>query len=115
MQIYSEVKNNIQCFRLTRQEIAELEKNNLQFTEFLPFEEELLQKFDFNSMVRYKWTAQELISHFGFNTVPQILGKAMHKIETNFPEFVKIKRNNTSTIYTIPIKKEDSKNTFKLK
>lgn len=115
LQVYDEVKNNLQCFRLTEQERAELEKNNLKFTEFLPFEEELLQKFDFNSIIRDRWTAQELIEHLGFNTIPQILGKSLRKIQNNYPELVDIKRTNTSTFYTLPIKKEVNKNIPKQK
>ena len=115
LQVYEEIKNNLQCFRLTEQERAELEKNNLKFTEFLPFEEELLQKFDFKSIIRDRWTAQELIEHLGFNTIPQILGKSLRKIQNNYPELVDIKRTNTSIIYTLPIKKEVDKNTPKQK
>lgn len=105
LQVYSEVKDNFQKFRLSKEEKELLNKNNLNFTEFLPCEEELLQAFDFNSNEKYIWTNKELIDKFNFNVTPQLLGKTLNKIKNNYPKLVEIKRKNTGNIYYLPIKK----------
>lgn len=104
-QIYSEVKDDFQKFRLNKQEKEMLNKNNLKFTEFLPCEEELLQAFDFKSKEKYIWTNKELIDEFKFNITPQLLGKTLNKIKNNYPELIEIKRKNTGNVYYLPIKK----------
>lgn len=105
LQVYDEVKDDFQKFRLTRVEREKLDKNNLVFTEFLPCEEELLQLFDFKSKEKQIWTSQELIKKFEFNISPQMLGKTINKIKNNYPNLVETTRKNTGNIYYLPIKK----------
>lgn len=107
LQVYEEVKDDFQTFRLTKEEREMLNKNNLIYTEFLPCEEEILQLFDFKTRNRYVWTNKELIEKFQFNITPQLLGKTLNKIKDNYPELVEIKRKNTGYVYFIPIKKEE--------
>jgi len=109
LQVYDEVKDNFQKFRLTREEREKLDKNNLAFTEFLPCEEEILQLFDFKSKERQIWTNQDLIKEFEFNISPQMLGKTINKIKNSYPDLVEIKRKNTGNIYYLPIKKKNKK------
>lgn len=109
LQVYDEIKENFQKFRLSREEREELDKNNLTFTEFLPCEEELLQLFDFKSKERQIWTNQNLIKEFEFNISPQMLGKTINKIKNSYPDLVEIKRKNTGNIYYLPIKKKNKK------
>ena len=109
LQVYYEIRTDFQKIRLTREERENLNKNNLEFTEFLPCEEELLQLFDFKSKERQIWTNQELIKEFEFNITPQILGRTLNKIKNNYPDLVEIKRKNTGNIYYLPIKKKIKK------
>lgn len=109
-QIYEEVKiywkntGTFKIFRLSTEEREKLEKYNIRYTEFLPYEEEILQKFNFNGE-KYKWTCQELIDKYFEKGNSSMIGKAIRKIKNNYPELVEIKRNNAGNIYYLPIKK----------
>lgn len=105
LQIYYETKDNLQKFRLSKEEREKLNKSNLRFSEFLPGEEELLQKFNFDSIEKYRWTNQELIAKFNLNITPQILGKTLNKLKNIYPELIEIKRNSKGNVYCLPIKK----------
>ena len=105
LQIYNETKDDMQKFRLTKEERATLEKHNLKFTEFLPCEEQLLQAFDFNAKERYEWTSKELIEKFNFKITDAILGKTLNKIKSNHPELLEIKRKSKGNYYYLPLKK----------
>lgn len=110
LQIYEDVTSynkrsgNFNIFRLTPEEREKLEKENLNYTEFLPYEEELLQTFNKDS-IKYEWTNRELIDAFFENATPVMLGRALNKIKNNFPELVEIKRTNIGNKYLLPIKK----------
>ena len=114
LQIYEDVTSynkrsgNFNIFRLTPEEREKLEKENLNYTEFLPYEEELLQTFDKDS-IKYEWTNRELIDTFFENANPLMLGRAINKIKNNYPELVEIKRTNIGNKYLLPIKKEIKK------
>lgn len=105
LQIYYETKDNLQKFRLSKEEREKLNKSNLRFSEFLPGEEELLQKFNFDSIEKYRWTNQELIAKFNLNITPQILGKTLNKLKNIYPELIEIKRTSKGNVYCLPIKK----------
>lgn len=105
LQIYNETKDNLQKFRLSKDEREKLNKSNLRFSEFLPGEEELLQKFNFDSIEKYRWTNQELIAKFNLNISPQILGKTLNKLKNTYPELIEIKRTSKGNVYILPIKK----------
>ena len=110
LQIYEDVTSynkrsgNFNIFRLTSEEREKLEKENLNYTEFLPYEEELLQTFNKDS-IKYEWTNRELIDAFFENATPVMLGRAINKIKNDFPELVEIKRTNIGNKYLLPIKK----------
>lgn len=106
LQVYSEVKKDINCFRLTDNEKKLLRENNLKFTEFLPYEEDLLSLIDFNSSNKKRWTNRELINKFFPGAAAQSIGRALNKIENSFPDVIKISRNSKGAIYLMSIKEE---------
>ena len=114
LQIYEDVTSyykrngNYNIFRLTPEEREKLEKENLNYTEFLPYEEDLLQLFD-KDCIKSEWTNRELIDTFFENATPVMLGRAINKIKNNYPELVEIKRTNIGNKYLLPIKKEIKK------
>ncbi len=79
-------------------------KNNLKYTEFLPYEEELLNMIDFDSSKKESWTNKKLLDKFFPNASGQAIGRALSKIENNFPEAIKIKRNSKGVNYLMNIK-----------
>lgn len=105
-QVYEEVKSDINCFRLTDEERNLVMKNNLKYTEFLPYEEELLNMIDFDSSDKKIWTSKELISIFPECATAQALGRALNKIENNYPNAIKIKRTSKGVTYLMKIKDE---------
>lgn len=104
LQVYSEVKKDINCFRLTDNEKNLLRESNLKFTEFLPYEEELLDIIDFNSTEKKIWTNKELITKFFPNATAQAIGRALNKIENHFPNAIKIGRTSKGVTYLMKIK-----------
>ena len=73
--------------------------------EYLPGEEEILQKINFQTTVKWRWTSQELIQSLNLKITPQIFGKAINKIKDNYPDLIEIKRTNRGNAYYLPIKK----------
>ncbi len=105
LQAYDEVKKDINCFRLTEEERKLVMENNLKFTEFLPYEEELMDMIDFDSKDKKIWRNKELMKYFP-NGTAQAIGKALNKIENNYPEAVKIGRTSKGVKYLMKIKDE---------
>lgn len=105
LQAYSEVMKNINCFRLTEEEKRLVMENNLKYTEFLPYEEELMTMIDFNSTDKTIWRNKELLNFFPSATA-QAIGKALNKIENNYPDVVKIGRTSRGVTYFMKIKDE---------
>lgn len=106
LQAYEDVKKDINCFRLTDEEKKLLRENNLKFTEFLPYEEELMNMIDFDAIDKKIWTNKELINKFFPNATSAMLGKVLNKIQNNYPEAVKIKRTSKGMSYTMKLKNE---------
>ena len=106
LQAYAEVKKDINCFRLTDQEKNLLKESNLKFTEFLPYEEELLNLIDFDGKNKTIWTNKEIISNFLPSASAQAVGRALNKIENNYPTAVKIGRTKKGVTYFMKIKEE---------
>lgn len=105
LQAYNEVKKDINCFRLSDEERKLLKENNLKFTEFLPYEEELMTMIDFNSTDKTIWRNKELLKFFP-NATAQAIGKALNKIENNYPDALKIGRTSKGVTYSMKIKDE---------
>lgn len=109
-QIYARVKNNVQCFRLTSEESEKLRMNNLLFSEMLPYEEELMEIIDFNSIEKEIYTNREIVEIL-YNTFElsnissQVIGKTLNKISDNNPKAVIIKRSSKGARYQMKIKK----------
>lgn len=110
-QSYFETKDNLQKFRLNQEERKELEKRNYQFTELSPCEEELTLRMDFSGNTREVWTSLEINSSF-FNErySPNVIGKAIYKIQRKHPDLIDIKVTNRGKLYTLPIKKSGDSN-----
>lgn len=81
-------------------------KGNLKFTEFLPYEEELLDMIDFNSNDKSYYTNKKLISDFFPGGNSQAIGRALSKIENYYPNAVRVKRIDKGMGYYMAIKKE---------
>ena len=104
LQAYNEVKKDINCFRLTDSEKDLLRESNLIFTEFLPYEEDLINIIDFNSNDKKVWTNKELIDNFFPNATAQAIGRALNKLENYYPTAIKISRNSKGIRYLMKIK-----------
>lgn len=105
LQVYDIVKKDINCFRLTDEEKSLLRESNLRFTEFLPFEEELMNMIDFNSNDKKIWRNKELLELLP-NATAQAIGKVLNKIENNYPNAIKIGRTSKGVTYLMKIKPE---------
>lgn len=110
LQVYDIVKKDINCFRLTDEEKSLLRESNLRFTEFLPFEEELMNMIDFNSNDKKIWRNKELLELLP-NATAQAIGKVLNKIENNYPDAIKIGRTSKGVIYLMKIKPDYLKKT----
>lgn len=110
IQAYEAVRMDINCFRLTDEEKNQLRESNLKFTEFLPYEEDFMNMIDFNSNDKIIWTTKDLISKVVPNASAQVIGKALNKIENNYPNTVQIKRTSKGVIYFMKIKEKFIKN-----
>jgi len=105
LQAYDEVKKNLNCFRLTEEEQKVVMENNLKYTEFLPYEEELMNMIDFNSKDKTIWTNKDLLKLLP-NATAQSIGRVLNKIENNYPNVVKIGRTSRGVTYLMKIKDE---------
>lgn len=103
LQAYDEVKKDLNCFRLTEEEQKLVMENNLKYTEFLPYEEELMSMIDFNSKDKTIWTNKDLLKLLP-NTTAQAIGRVLNKIENNYPNVLKIKRTSKCVTYLLKIK-----------
>lgn len=103
LQAYDEVKKNLNCFRLTEEEQKLVMENNLKYTEFLPYEEEIMSMIDFNAKEKNIWTNRELLKLLP-NATAQAVGKVLNKIENNYPNVVKIGRTSRGVTYLMKIK-----------
>lgn len=110
LQAYEDVKKDINCFRLTDDENKLVMYNNLKYTEFLPYEEELMSMIKFDSNNKKIWRNKELICNFFPNGSAQAIGKALNKIENNYPNAVNIGRTSKGVTYYMEIKEEFLKN-----
>lgn len=110
LQVYDIVKKDINCFRLTDEEKNLLRESNLRFTEFLPFEEELMNMIDFNSNDKKIWRNKELLELLP-NATAQAIGKVLNKIENNYPDAIKIGRTSKGVTYLMKIKPDCLKKT----
>lgn len=105
LQAYEEVKNNLNCFRLNEEEQKAVMVNNLKYTEFLPYEEEIMDMIDFNSNDKKIWRNKDIVQLLsGANA--QIIGKVFNKIANNFPEAIKISRTSKGVTYFMSIKED---------
>ncbi len=111
LQAYDAIKDNLQSFRLTKEEREELERRNHNFAELLPYEEEISLHFDFSIKQRDTWTSVE-INNLLLNgkSSSQVIGKAIAKLKIKFPNFIEIKTTNKGKLYTLPIKKSGYSN-----
>ena len=100
LQAYYEAKENVNCFRLTDEDIKELSN----FTSYLPYEEDILQLLDNNSNSKKIWRSNELISNYFEKATSESLGKALGKISNNFPELVTISRDSHGMKYYMALK-----------
>lgn len=105
LQAYDEVKKNLNCFRLTEEEQKAVIENNLKYTEFLPYEEEIINMIDFNSKDKTIWSNKELLKLLPTSTA-QAIGRVLNKIENNYPNVVKIGRTSKGVTYLMKIKDE---------
>jgi hypothetical protein len=80
-------------------------ENNLKYTEFLPYEEELISIIDFNSKDKTIWTNKDLLKLLP-NATAQAIGRVLNKIENNYPNVVKIGRTSRGVTYLMKIKDE---------
>lgn len=106
LQVYNEVKKDINCFRLNQEEKEQLRQNNLLFMEFLPYEEELMELIDFNSKLKDRWRNSKLKEKYFPEASSQALGRALNKIEDNYPEAITIKRDGKGTVYLMKLKEK---------
>lgn len=106
LQVYEDVKKNINCFRLSDEERKLIMEDNLKYTEFIPYEEDIMSMIVFNSSNKTMWKNKELIDKFFPNGNSQIIGKALNKIHNNYPNTVVIKRTSKGITYYLEIKKD---------
>lgn len=106
LQVYEEVKKDINCFRLNDEEKKLIMEDNLKYTEFLPYEEDLMTMIEFNSLNKTMWKNKQLIEEFFPNANSQSIGRALNKIQNNYPNTVQIKRTSKGITYYMEIKKQ---------
>ena len=93
-----------QGFRLTDDEIAEVEKRNEAYCVFLPAELDLRELFDWESTDRKKYTCTEIKNHFKElkkYDVSQI-GKALTKLKNNPDYGIITTHTGNYTRYSLP-------------
>lgn len=106
IQAYNEIKNNPQGFRLTPEERIELDKRNNDYSEFVPCEEEITLKMNFDTQIREKWTTTELNERiFDNKSSATLIGRAVTKIMNKYPEIVSREKTRNGRVYILPIKK----------
>lgn len=113
LQVYEEVKKNINCFRLTDEEKRLIMEDNLKYTEFVPYEEDLMNIIKFDSANKTIWKNKQLIENFFPNANSQSIGRALNKIQNNYPNAVQIKRTSKGITYYMEIKKNILKRKMK--
>ncbi len=105
-QAYHEIKDNPQGFRLTSEEREKLNKRNNNYSEFIPYEEEITLRMDFSSNIREKWTTVEINKEIFDNKCSStMIGRALAKIINKYPDYAKKDNTRNGRIYTLPIKK----------
>lgn len=106
-QCYAETVKDLECFRLTEDEAAQLEKRNKSVMELLPAEDELRLRFDFNAPEsEWIWAQSAAIKNIpGYdvaNYSPILIGKALSRISEDFPKIYKKKQNDGYYKWFIP-------------
>lgn len=113
IQSYNEIKDTPQKFRLTQEEKEALNKRNNNYSEFIQCEEEITLRMDFSGKTKEKWTTVEINEEiFDGKISATVIGRAINKIHSKYPEFVSIEKTSNGRRYILPIKrntKEKSK------
>lgn len=106
IQAYTEIKDNPQNFRLTKEEREALDKRNNNYSEYVQCEEEITLKMEFDKDIHEEWTTVELNSTiFDNKSTSTMIGRALSKIKNKYPDLVEIRKTNKGRIYILPIKK----------
>lgn len=105
-QCYRAYADDPQCFRLTDEEVGELEKQNAEVTEMLPAESELRLRLDFEAPLEsWHWVQPSVLKNLpDYDVMPysaKDIGAAIRAIMRDVPE-IRHKHNNKGTVYLIP-------------
>lgn len=108
VQCYSAWMTDHDCFRLSDQEKNELEIRNDDVMELLPGEDELRSHLDFNApLSKWIWvqpSALRNLPEYEIDCYSSVqIGKALMKINKDFPEVRRSKRNGITKWYIPPV------------
>lgn len=103
--------NKAKCYRLTSEEIEQLEKDNKKYNLLIVGEQEIEDALDFSiSKEKYKrMTVTEIKKHLDLKNVDSgRLGRTLKYLSNKYPQYITEGRRGNNKIYIIPLKDSNS-------